>query len=693
MSGPSLCRLTVLCLGSAALAGLALIVPAHKVKAEQVGVAAAVKPDAFSEGKEVKIGNSVFYNQRINTTGEGLVQVLLVDGSTFTVGPGSDLVIDKFVYDPAKKQGEVVASFSKGVLRFVGGKISKNEGGVTVNTPSGALAIRGGMFQGTPNLFSFLFGVEMKWTGKNGQVNRVYTPGYTLDLRGGGAGNVRPTTPEDTAFFMKALSGGGTVVVATPNGVKPNITQNFFKHIIIADITQEGTQTIINDQLNNEEHHVENNPPPTTEPPSQPPAGGPPSCEETNTCPPPPPPPCEETNTCPPPPPPPSCEETNTCPPPPPPPSCEETNTCPPPPDEGSDDGAPGGYVAGTYVEFSDNSFNNPNHNNDDHIIRVGSAASLNRDDVTVTFDQGTQTFTGAKFTLFGDQGGAAKIEFVPFQPVLTVSQDSHLETVNQRSQLPFFDLAEDATLLGVAAVGHGDNDNFNFGSIEFFHDTDTSSGDPKPTNPEQVNAGVAGLWERPSGQLCDNCEFIKWGQWALFADHANDNEDGSKVTWADGYWVTGNLTSTAELGDLRNSGATASYSGKAWASVANNLDGEGWSRYKASGNMDMDWSFAARKGNLTISNFDSTHIVGGLTFQGQMQTPGELLKNKFSGPLALTSQNIPANLSDVQGFAQGSFVKGPDHPAQGVVGNWGAGGANYGATGVFGGSKVVPTQ
>ena len=99
---------------------------------------AAVNPDAFSDGAAVKIGKSVFYNQRINTTGSGLVQVLLVDGSTFTVGPGSDLVIDKFVYDPKKNKGEIVATFCKGVMRFVGGKFSKNDGGVTVNTPSGA---------------------------------------------------------------------------------------------------------------------------------------------------------------------------------------------------------------------------------------------------------------------------------------------------------------------------------------------------------------------------------------------------------------------------------------------------------------------------------------------------------------------------------------------------------------------------
>jgi hypothetical protein len=93
-------------------------------------VAAAVNPDAFSSlaGKpqsQLKIGKSIFYNERINTTGSGLVQVLLVDGSTFSVGPGSDLVIDKFVYDP-KGTGEITASFSKDVMRFVGGYIGPN---------------------------------------------------------------------------------------------------------------------------------------------------------------------------------------------------------------------------------------------------------------------------------------------------------------------------------------------------------------------------------------------------------------------------------------------------------------------------------------------------------------------------------------------------------------------------------------
>ena len=111
-------------------------------------MAAAVKPDAFSSlagapQSQLNIGKSIFFNERIKTTDSGLVQVLLVDGSTFTVGPDSDLVINKFVYDPNKGTGQIAASFSKGVMRFVGGKISKADNAVTIDTPAGAMAVRG----------------------------------------------------------------------------------------------------------------------------------------------------------------------------------------------------------------------------------------------------------------------------------------------------------------------------------------------------------------------------------------------------------------------------------------------------------------------------------------------------------------------------------------------------------------------
>jgi hypothetical protein len=235
--------------GAAALLGLTLglAVAIAPAAADKVGVAAAVNPDAFSSlagspQSQLSIGKSIFYNERINTTGSGLVQVLLVDGSTFTVGPGSDLVIDKFVYDPKKGVGQISASFSKGVMRFVGGKISKNEGGVSVDTPAGALAIRGGMVQGNGKVWSFLYGVQMTLKGNNGKTYTVYEPGYTLDLSGG-TPNIRPTTSADVNSLMAALTnsntGGLNNSTETQSGNQVQVAETLSLQDLVAEATAE----------------------------------------------------------------------------------------------------------------------------------------------------------------------------------------------------------------------------------------------------------------------------------------------------------------------------------------------------------------------------------------------------------------------------------------------------------------------
>ena len=201
------------------------------------------------------------------------MQVLLIDGSTFTVGPGSDLVIDKFVYDPNKQTGKVVASMSKGVMRFVGGKISKNEDAVKVNTPAGALAIRGGMFQakidGPKVVASFLYGVALTLGNKY----TVYEPGYTIDTTNG-APTIRPTTSADINAIMTALTNGssGGVGAGTPDdskGGQPGSKYTQVETLSLQDMVADATATQINDTIQEEE----STPPPsdTTTPPPPPP--------------------------------------------------------------------------------------------------------------------------------------------------------------------------------------------------------------------------------------------------------------------------------------------------------------------------------------------------------------------------------------------------------------------------------------
>ena len=117
-----------------------------------------------------------------------------------------------------------------------------------------------------------------------------------------------------------------------------------------------------------------------------------------------------------------------------------------------------------------------------------------------------------------------------------------------------------------------------------------------------------------------------------------------------------------------------------------------------AAGKLDMDWSFASRSGNFSISEFDKANFPStspqnpsGLTFTGPMSSPGDLNKNyvanRFDG--RIEGKNLPQNLGSISGTARGSFVDGPgpDGAARGVIGNWNIGGSNYKATGIFAGS------
>jgi hypothetical protein len=184
--------------------------------AEKVGVAAAVKPDATSQppggaATTLNIGKSVIYNERIATSSSGVVQVLLLDGSTFTVGPGSSLVIDKFVYNPSSGKGALVASFSKGALRFVGGKLSKNDPGVKINTPAGALTVRGGIITGKisgPNnaLITFDFGTSLS-IYRHGQLSVTKLAGDVIFISGPGAAVIRSQTMADVNATQGAVAG------------------------------------------------------------------------------------------------------------------------------------------------------------------------------------------------------------------------------------------------------------------------------------------------------------------------------------------------------------------------------------------------------------------------------------------------------------------------------------------------------
>src|SRR5215472_309089 len=199
---------------------------------EKVGVNSAVNTNAAGTPpggvtRRLVVGEKVVFHERIATDAGGQTQILFLDQSSMTIGPNSDLMIDEFVYDPSTGNGKLAMSATKGVMRFVGGKISKLENAVTMQTPSATIGIRGGVFimdqQATGPLdVVFVFGKGVTVTGRTGATQTIYRPGFSVSVVGPGAAPTppAPAAPGQIAGLLGRMDGrsggsGGATTVPT----------------------------------------------------------------------------------------------------------------------------------------------------------------------------------------------------------------------------------------------------------------------------------------------------------------------------------------------------------------------------------------------------------------------------------------------------------------------------------------------
>jgi trimeric autotransporter adhesin len=200
--------------------------------AQRVGVDSAVNPNAMgippgALPRRLVLGQDVVFNERITTEEQGQTQILFVDESTLSVGPNANMVIDQFVYDPNAGTGKLVASLGRGVFRFVGGKLSKQDNAVTMRTPTATIGIRGGVMlvdQGPDGRLEviFVYGKGVTITGLNGVSQTIYRPGFAVSVAGPGASpsDPGPAPPGRTAALLAQLDGrtggsGGAPVAPT----------------------------------------------------------------------------------------------------------------------------------------------------------------------------------------------------------------------------------------------------------------------------------------------------------------------------------------------------------------------------------------------------------------------------------------------------------------------------------------------
>ena len=201
-------RFGLLC-GCSMIALVAAGLPALPAQAREVGVTAAVRPDVLGmppglEDRILAVGVDLFADEVIRTSKRGQTHLLFIDGSSLSVGPNAELKLDRFVYDPETKTGDLVITASKGLMRFVGGRLSKKKP-VLIKTPTAVIGIRGGVAmmqvgdgQTTPpTSVTMLFGDEVSMES-NGQRQSMTRPGFQLtEQPGGGVNPPRQVTQQE----------------------------------------------------------------------------------------------------------------------------------------------------------------------------------------------------------------------------------------------------------------------------------------------------------------------------------------------------------------------------------------------------------------------------------------------------------------------------------------------------------------
>jgi hypothetical protein len=197
----------------------------------KAGVAAAVRgpvqqvsfrTPAATVGRNVASGDEIFLGDRIVTGPAGGLQIMLLDGTTFSIGPNSSMAIDEFVYDPATGAGKITASVARGTLRLISGKIARqDQEAIRVKLPVATVGVRGTMsiFSGGPNgWFTGLFGVGPDNSGDrppsylaveiNGTIYQIFRTGWGCVITPADPTcNPQPVGPEFLQQLLGAIGG------------------------------------------------------------------------------------------------------------------------------------------------------------------------------------------------------------------------------------------------------------------------------------------------------------------------------------------------------------------------------------------------------------------------------------------------------------------------------------------------------
>lgn len=91
-----------------------------------------------------QVGQTVFESDGLRTGVDGKVGVTLNDDTRLSLGPNSELKLERFTYTPADRGFGLVLKFVRGAATYVSGRIAKlAPDSIRLETPAAIIGVRG----------------------------------------------------------------------------------------------------------------------------------------------------------------------------------------------------------------------------------------------------------------------------------------------------------------------------------------------------------------------------------------------------------------------------------------------------------------------------------------------------------------------------------------------------------------------
>jgi hypothetical protein len=130
---------------------LALLLAAEGVPLAQQPAAGRIKVATGSafivrQGQTMpaQVGQLVLEADGLRTAGDGRIGITLNDDTRLSLGPNSEIRLDRFLYAPAEGRLGFVLRVVSGIVAYVSGRIAKlSPDSIRLETPSSVVGVRG----------------------------------------------------------------------------------------------------------------------------------------------------------------------------------------------------------------------------------------------------------------------------------------------------------------------------------------------------------------------------------------------------------------------------------------------------------------------------------------------------------------------------------------------------------------------